>query len=390
MPGEEEKQMQNRRQIGAMVGNHAVAYAVKQAKPTVLSVYPITPQTTMLEKLADYVSTGELNARLIKVESEHSVLATIYGASLAGARVFTATASQGLLYMAEMVYWAGGARVPIVGAIATRAIGPPWSIWTDNQDIMAMRDTAWLQAMAENVQEAYDLTLLAFRISEDKRVLMPMMLGFDGFVLTHTMERLETLDDATVDAFLPKRDYALIDFEDPKGIGAVAGPKTYMDYKYKAKQAMDSAKLSIKEIMAEYNEIAGTNYNTTECYKCEDAEYLLVAMGAWSGDAKAAVDELRQQGKKAGLLKITVFRPFPNEDVLKQAKGKEVIVLDRAYSYGSSGVLALEVKSALYGTQTKVHSVIAGLGGRDVTPQQIEKLVEDCASGTLEDERWLL
>jgi len=381
---------QAQKQIGAMVGNHAVAYAVKQAKPSILSVYPITPQTTMLEKLAEYVAKGELNARLIKVESEHSVLATIYGASLAGARVFTATASQGLLYMAEMVYWAGGARVPIVAAIATRAIGPPWSIWDDNQDIMAMRDTAWLQAMAENVQEAYDLTLLAFRISEDKNVLMPMMLGFDGFILTHTMERIETLDDSAVDAFLPKRDYALLDFDNPGGIGTVAGPNTYITYKYKEKQAMDAAKERAREIMKEYNEIAGTSYGAVECYKCEDAEYLLISMGAWSGDAKAAVDEMRESGKKVGLLKVTLFRPFPKDEVEKYARGKEVIVMDRAYSYGSSGILALEVKNALFGTQTKVHSVIAGLGGRDVTPKQVEDLVKECEAGRLEDERWVL
>ncbi|MFP3218525.1 MAG: pyruvate ferredoxin oxidoreductase, partial [Acidianus sp.] len=177
--------------VTAMVGNHAVAYAVKQAKPQVLAVFPITPQTTMLEKLAEYIDNGELKAELIKVEGEHSALAAVYGAAVAGARVFTATSSQGLLYMTEMIYWVGGERVPIVNAVATRALAEPWSIWDDHQDFFSKRDASWIMMMAENVQDAYDMTLQAFRISEDKRVILPVMMGFDGFILTHTMERLE-------------------------------------------------------------------------------------------------------------------------------------------------------------------------------------------------------
>jgi len=380
----------NMEKLTAMEGNYAVAFAVKQAKPSILSVYPITPQTTMLEKLAEYVEKGELKARLIKVESEHSVLATIYGASLAGARVFTATASQGLLYMGEMIYWAGGARVPLVAAIATRALGAPWSIWDDHQDIMAMRDTAWIQMLAENVQEAYDLTLLAFRISEDKQVLMPAMLGFDGFILTHTMERLDLLEDADVDAFIPKRDFALIDPNKPMGLGAVAGPDTYITYKEKSKEILERAKQRAKSIMQEYGELTKRTYDLLECYKCDDADYIAVAMGAWTGDAKEAIDALRQKGIKAGLAKVTMFRPFPKEDIVKCIAGRDVVVFDRAYSYGSSGMLALEVKNALFGTASKVYSVIAGLGGRDVRPEEIAKCIEDLGNNRLEDERWLL
>ena len=374
----------------ALAGNYAVAYAVKQAKPSVLAVYPITPQTTMLEQLAEYVQSGELKAELIKVESEHSAMASIFGAALAGARVFTATASQGLLYMGEMIYWVGGTKVPLVAAIATRAIGSPWSIWDDHQDILSKRDSIWIQMMAENVQEAYDLTILAFRISEDKNIEMPVMIGFDGFILTHTMERLEVLDDSDVDSFIPKRSFNMLDFDNPRGIGTVAGPGTYIKYRHVQNEKMVGAIPKIKEIMSQYEELSGRRYGLVECYKCDDAEHVIVAMGAWAGDAKAAVDELRAKGIKAGMLKITVYRPFPKEEIKKALDSKSVIVFDRSYSYGASGILAADVKNALYGSDSKVYSVIAGIGGRDVTPMDFEKVVSDEIEGSLEEERWIV
>jgi pyruvate ferredoxin oxidoreductase alpha subunit len=376
----------------ALVGNHAVAYAIKQAKPQVLAVYPITPQTTMLEKLSEYISNGELKAELIRVESEHSALAAIYGAALAGARVFTATASQGLLYMTEMIYWAGGQRVPMVAAVATRAIAEPWSIWDDHQDFVSKRDAIWIQMMAENVQEAYDLTIQAFRISEDERVILPVMMGFDGFILTHTMERIEVLEDWEVDSFLPPRNFNLIDFSDPIGIGPIATPDEYIKYRYEAKKAMDRAKGVIEEIMREYEKLSGRKqYGLVECYKCEDAKYVFVTMGAWSGDAKVAVDRLRNEGLEVGLLRIRVFRPFPKEKVREYLNSmKEVVVFDRAVSYGSGGVLANEVKAAMYGSNVNIHSVIAGLGGKDVRPLHFQQVMYDLINGKLEEERWLL
>jgi pyruvate ferredoxin oxidoreductase alpha subunit len=376
----------------ALVGNHAVAYAIKQAKPQVLAVYPITPQTTMLEKLSEYISNGELKAELIRVESEHSALAAIYGAALAGARVFTATASQGLLYMTEIIYWAGGQRVPMVAAVATRAIAEPWSIWDDHQDFVSKRDAIWIQMMAENVQEAYDLTIQAFRISEDERVILPVMMGFDGFILTHTMERIEVLEDWEVDSFLPPRNFNLIDFSDPIGIGPIATPDEYIKYRYEAKKAMDRAKGIIEEIMREYEKLSGRKqYGLVECYKCEDAKYVFVTMGAWSGDAKVAVDRLRNEGLEVGLLKIRVFRPFPKEKVREYLNSmKEVVVFDRAVSYGSGGVLANEVKAAMYGSNVNIHSVIAGLGGKDVRPLHFQQVMYDLINGKLEEERWLL
>ncbi|WP_338602970.1 transketolase C-terminal domain-containing protein [Sulfolobus tengchongensis] len=376
----------------ALVGNHAVAYAVKQAKPQVLAVYPITPQTTMLEKLSEYISSGQLKAELIRVESEHSAMAAIYGAALAGSRVFTATSSQGLLYMTEMIYWAGGQRVPLVAAVATRAIAEPWSIWDDHQDFMSKRDAIWIQMMAENVQEAYDLTIQSFRISEDERIIMPVMIGFDGFILTHTMERVEVLEDYEVDSFLPPREFNLIDFSDPVGIGPIAQPDEYLKIRYDAMKAMERAKNVIEEIMREYEKISGRKqYGLVECYKCEDAKYMYVTMGAWSGDAKVAVDRLRDQGVKVGLLKIRVFRPFPKEKIIEYLKSmRGVIVFDRAYSFGSGGIIANEVKSALYGYRVPVYSVIAGLGGKDVRPLHFQNVMEDLLNDGLEEERWLL
>ncbi|EZQ11235.1 pyruvate ferredoxin oxidoreductase [Candidatus Acidianus copahuensis] len=377
--------------IKGLVGNHAVAYAVKQAKPQVLAVYPITPQTTMLEKLSEYVESGELKAKMIRVESEHSALAAVYGAALAGSRVFTATASQGLLYMTEMIYWAGGQRVPIVAAVATRAIASPWSILDDHHDFVSKRDAIWIQLMAENVQEAYDLTIQAFKISEDKRVLLPVMMGFDGFILTHTLEKVELLPDNVVDAFIPPRDFNLIDFSDPLGIGQVASPEDYIYYRYEAQRSMERSREVITEVERDYEDITGRKYGLIDCYMCDDAEYIIVSMGAWSGDARVAVQKEREKGIRAGLLKVRTFRPFPKDEV-KQIVGKSrgVVVFDRSVSYGSGGVLANEVKSASYGLDVPIHSVIAGLGGKDVRPLHMEKVLDDLALNQLEDERWLL
>ncbi|MEM3323718.1 MAG: transketolase C-terminal domain-containing protein [Metallosphaera sp.] len=377
--------------IKAMVGNHAVAYAVMQARPQVLAVYPITPQTTMLEKLSEYVDSGKLKARMIRVESEHSAMASIFGAALSGARVFTATASQGLLYMTEMIYWVGGQRVPLVAAVATRAIASPWSILDDHQDFMSKRDAIWIQMMAENVQEAYDLTLQAFKISEDRNVLLPVMIGFDGFILTHTMERVEVLDDETVNSFIPPREFNLIDFADPVGIGQVANPDDYIFFRHEAKKAMERAKIVIEAVGKEFQSVANRKYGLIDCYLCDDADYLVISMGAWTGDARVAVSRVREKGIKAGLVKITTFRPFPKEkvkDIVRKARG--VIVMDRAFSYGSGGILAQEVKSACYGLDVPVYSVVGGLGGKDVRPVHIEKVIEEAHANGLEDERWLI
>ncbi|MCQ4349773.1 MAG: pyruvate ferredoxin oxidoreductase [Sulfolobales archaeon] len=384
--------MQKARKVLALVGNHAVAYAVKQAKPQVLAVFPITPQTTMLEKLAEYIAEGELKAELVKIESEHSAMATIFGAAVAGARVFTATSSQGLLYMTEMIYWVGGARVPLVAAVATRAIAAPWSILDDHHDFVSKRDAIWIQMMAENVQDAYDLTLMAFRISEYPNLLLPVMMGFDGFILTHTMERLEVLNDEEVDEFLPPRKFNLIDFEDPVSIGQVADSSEYIKYRYSAMKAMENAKSVIEEVSKEYSKLVGRNVlGLVEDFMCNDADYAIVAMGAWSGDVRESVRRLRGEGIKACLLKVKTFRPFPKELIRKYlSEKKAVLVMDRAYSYGLGGVLASEVKSAMYGLQVPVYNFVAGLGGQDVRPTVIVDMVKKLHEGTLQEEVWLV
>jgi len=384
--------VQKARKVLALVGNHAVAYAVKQAKPQVLAVFPITPQTTMLEKLAEYIAEGELKAELVKIESEHSAMATIFGAAVAGARVFTATSSQGLLYMTEMIYWVGGARVPLVAAVATRAIAAPWSILDDHHDFVSKRDAIWIQMMAENVQDAYDLTLMAFRISEYPNLLLPVMMGFDGFILTHTMERLEVLNDEEVDEFLPPRKFNLIDFEDPVSIGQVADSSEYIKYRYSAMKAMENAKSVIEEVSKEYSKLVGRNVlGLVEDFMCNDADYAIVAMGAWSGDVRESVRRLRGEGIKACLLKVKTFRPFPKELIRKYlSEKKAVLVMDRAYSYGLGGVLASEVKSAMYGLQVPVYNFVAGLGGQDVRPTVIVDMVKKLHEGTLQEEVWLV
>jgi pyruvate ferredoxin oxidoreductase alpha subunit len=374
----------------AMEGNHAVAYAVKQTKPQVLSVFPITPQTTMLEKLAEYIERGELKAELIKVEGEHSALAAVYGAAISGSRVFTATSSQGLLYMGEMIYWVGGERVPIVSAVATRAIAEPWSIWDDHQDFFTKRDSSWIMMMAENVQDAYDMTIQAFKISEDKKVLLPVMVGFDGFILTHTMERLEVLDDEDVERFVPPREFNLVEFNDPINVGPLAQPDDYMKFKRDAMIAMRQSEEVIERTAHEYANLSGRDQDgMIECFNCNDAEYVFLTAGAWSGDAKEAVRRMRKEGKKVGLIKLRVIRPFP-EKVREVVRGvSKIVVFDREYSFGFGGILAGELKSKLYGSGIEIMSVIAGLGGKDVRPTHFQKVMNDVISGEKFQERWL-
>jgi Pyruvate:ferredoxin oxidoreductase and related 2-oxoacid:ferredoxin oxidoreductases, alpha subunit len=248
--------------------------------------------------------------------------------------------------------------------VATRALASPWSILDDHQDFMSKRDAIWIQMMAENVQEAYDLTIQAFRISEHENVVLPVMMGFDGFILTHTMERVEVLHDSVVDSFIPPRKFNLVDFTDPVGVGPVAPPEDYIRMRFEAKKAMERSKRVIKEIFREYEDISGRpQHGLVECFMCRDADYVVVSMGAWSGDARVAVERLRERGAKVGLLKVRVFRPFPFEEVrdyLRDCKG--VLVMDRAYSFGSGGILANEVKVSLYGHNVPVHSLVGGLG----------------------------
>lgn len=363
-----------------LTGNYAVAYAVKLCKPQVIAAYPITPQTSIVEKIAEFVERGELKAKYIRVESEHSAMAAVIGASATGARVFTATSSQGLLYMHEAVWSAAGARLPIVMAVVTRAIFPPWSIWTDHSDLLDQRDTGWMIAMAENNQEVFDMIIQAYRIAEDERVLLPIMIGLDAFSLSHTATPVNLLSQDDVDKFLPSRKSFsfLLDVENPITMGNIAFPDHYMEFRYLIQKAMEKVKEVIQEVEEEFYEISGRRYGgLVEEYKCDDADVVLVLMGAWSGDAKECVDELRKEGFSVGVLRIRFVRPFPKEEIKKASLGKEaIIVVDRDISFGGSGVLFTEVSSALQQSNVTVRGYIAGLGGRDITVNDFSEMVK--------------
>jgi pyruvate ferredoxin oxidoreductase alpha subunit len=357
-------------------GNKAVAVAVKQAKPVVVAIYPITPQTEIVEQIAEYVSRGELPARYIDVESEHSAMAACIGASITGVRTFTATSSHGLIYMHEMTNWAAGARLPIVMANVNRAIGPGWNIWADHTDAMQERDTGWLQVFASTVQEVYDTTLMAFRIAEDNDVLLPVMVNLDGFLLSHDTQPLDIIDlgDFIPPLHLPHA----LDLEHPMGYGALTGPDEYFKFRWDIERSMRDSCRVIEATEKEFLQRFGRAYGFTEDYRCDDAEVIVVSMGTLGKEAEVAVDTLRTEGIKAGSLRIRWFRPFPPLDL----SGRDVVVIDRDYAFGSGGMLAQSIQAR---NRINVFSVIAGLGGQEVTYDDIAGFVKNRRIG---DEFW--
>jgi pyruvate/2-oxoacid:ferredoxin oxidoreductase alpha subunit len=363
-----------------LTGNHAVAFGVKAAKAEVVAAYPITPQTQIVEKIADFVARGEMNARYIRVESEHSAMTACISAEACGARSFTATSSQGLAYMSEMVFWAGLGRFPVTMAIVTRTLAPPWSIWNEHTDILAQRDSGWIMMMCESAQEAYDTAIQAFRIAEDLRVLQPVMYGLDAFSLSHTAENVNLLDQEVVDGYLPSLDpYKLpvyIDPDRPVTFGNLLGPDRMMEFRHLIKEAFERAKVVINETAADYSKISGRpQTGLFENYRCSDAEVVVLATGASSGDVKDAVDILRSKGLRAGMIRLKTIRPFPGEEIREAIGGVKVIAtVDRDYSFGFGGVLGREL-SAYLGRD--VFRYIAGLGGRDLTVDDFEGIIND-------------
>ena len=319
-----------------MTTNRAVAEAVKLAKPQVVPVYPITPQTTISEYLAQFVADGDLDAEYIRVESEHSAISATLGASEAGVRVFTATSSQGLMLMHEILFAAAGMRAPIVMADANRAISAPLNIWNDQQDSIAQRDAGWIQLYVENAQEGFDTILQAYRIAEHEEVMLPVMVCLDGFILTHTVEPVDLLEQAEVDTFLepyvPK--FAYLDPERPMSLGNFADPEYYTEARHDMQVAMDKSMEVIKEVGAEFGEKFGREYGLTESYLCEDAEIILVCMGSMASTVRYVVDNLREKGEKVGLLKIRSYRPFPFEEIDEITKNADKLaVLDKNFSF---------------------------------------------------------
>jgi len=339
-------------------GNKAIAEAVKQALPNVVAAYPITPQTEIVETIADYVTSGQMKSRYIPVESEHSAMAACIGASITGVRTFTATSAHGLLYMHEMTNWAAGARLPIVMANVNRSLGPGWNIWAEHTDAMQERDTGWLQVYVSTVQEAYDTTLMAFRIAEHNDVLLPVMVNLDGFSLSHIMQPLDTVEPG--DFIPPIHLPHAIDTKNPTGYGGLTGPDQHFRFRWEIEHSMRDAVKVIAATEKDFAERFGRSYGPTENYRCEDADVVLIAMGTFGKEAEVAIDILREEGIKAGSMRLRWFRPFPNLDIA----GKEVVVIDRDYSFGYGGIVAHEIMAK---NQCEVYSVIAGLGGQEVT-----------------------
>ncbi len=372
-----------------IMGNHAVSYGVRASEAKVISAYPITPQTHIVELLSEMCANGEIDAKFIKVESEHSAMAACVGASAAGSRAFTATSSQGLLLMHEMLHWAVGARLPIVLANVNRAVGPPWSIWTDQNDSLSPRAVGWLQIYCESNQEVQDTIPQAFKIAEELQ--MPVMIVMDAFFLSHTFEIVDIIEKEQIRKFLPPYEPDIkIDTADQHSFGNLAGPDHYMELRYMIQEAMDRGLEVIRRVNREFEEIIGRSYGIVEPYRCDDAETILVTSGTVASTTRAVIDELRNEGVKIGSLKIRVFRPFPIEEVFEVlSKAKKVAVIDRNISFGAHGIFFQEIKSALYGrTDIPILGYIAGLGGRDITPKVIREIA-DKAIGDEHPERYI-
>ena len=358
----------------------AIAEVAKLARVDVVAAYPITPQTHIVEHLAELVADGELDAQYIPVESEHSAMSACLGASAAGARTFTATAGQGLELMHEVLYVASSMQLPVVMTVANRALSAPLSVWGDHSDVMAVRDTGWIQLFAENGQETVDNVLCAFRIGEDRRVLLPVMVHLDGFYLTHMIEPMLFPEQSQVDKFLPPYQHPMPLHPDrPVTMGAFGPPIIYSETKKAQEVNLEAAKEVILQCWDDFGKAFQRYYSPVECYHSEDARVLLLTMGSFSETAMTAIDKMRGEGKDVGLLRLRLWRPFPFEEIRQAVKNAEVlIVLDRALSFGGpGGPVCSEVRSALYGEdrRPKVIGFIGGLGGRDITPAGFEEIV---------------
>ncbi len=360
-------------------GSHAVAEIIKLCKPGVISAYPITPQTHIVEDLAQIVANGELNAQCINVESEHSAASTVLGGVAAGVRVYTATSSQGLFYMQEVIFNIAGMRLPVVLTCANRAISAPINIWNDQQDSLSLRDAGWIQLYAEDIQETVDLHMMAYRIGEDKSMMLPVMVCMDGFILTHGIETVDIPPQEQVDKFLPPyKPLYKLDIENPVTLGPLVDPDAYMEARYALSKTLEESLEFIPKVFGEFSKVFGRNYDLIEKYRVDDAERVIVAMGSVCGTIKDVVDELRDKGKKVGLLKITCFRPFPAQAIYDALKNvSKVAVLDKAVSLGSYAPIAVDVKAAFFGKKKApkvISSFIAGLGGRDITKHSIKEI----------------
>lgn len=362
-------------------GNEAFAYGIRLARPQVISAYPITPQTIVVEKLSEMVEDSSLQAEFIHVESEHSALSCAIGASAVGARAFTATSSQGLLYMAECLTYAAGGRFPIVMMNANRSTALPWNIYGDQRDSLSLLDCGWIQAYAENAQESLDLALMSYYIAEHKKVSTPFMANLDGFVLTHTYEVVEVPEAEEADLFLqPFKTENKLDLSHPRNLAFSVGPDHNTAFKYKEHLGILEAKEAISEAESKFFEIFERQYTgLTESYLAEDADYIIITLGSIAGLVRETVDKLREKGEKVGLLRIRYMRPFPNEEIAAVVKNARAIgILEKDISFGNEGTVYTNVNSALQkaGVSIPSSNYIGGLGGRNISAQEIEIIFE--------------
>ncbi len=367
-------------------GSHAVALAVAMSRPEVICAYPISPQTHIVEGLGEMVKSGELTpCEFINVESEFAALSVAIGASAAGARAYTATASQGLLFMAEAVYNASGLGLPIVMTVANRSIGAPINIWNDHTDSMSMRDAGWLQIFAETNQEALDLHIQAFRIAEE--LSLPVMVCMDGFILTHAYERVDVPEQAQVDRYLPSYEpRQVLDPDAPVTIGAMVGPEAFSEVRYLAHAKQMQALDLIPQIADEFKHVFGRDSGgLIKCYRLEDAETIVIALGSVLGTIKDTVDELRERGIKIGVLGITSYRPFPIQAIRDaSAHAKRIVVIEKCFAVGIGGIVSRDVRSAVQNRPQPVYTVVAGLGGRAITKASLHKLLLQAIEEKLE------
>ena len=362
-----------------MTGNEAVALATKLAGVKFVSAYPITPQTAIVEKIAEMVANEKMDAKFIEVESEHSAMASVMGSELAGVRSFTASSSHGILYMHEMLNWVAGMRLPILMAVVNRSIGPPWNIWADHSDTMTQRDTGWMQLYGESNQEAMDTIILGYKLAENKDILLPIMVMQDAFTLSHTSEPVEIRDEEKVREFVGEFNLPFkIDVNKPMGYGSLMPPDgPFMELKMDMKKSMYSGVNKFIEITKEFNETFDANFpGPVEGFMMDDADYALITLGSISSTAKHVVRNLRNQGKKVGLLRILLYRPFPKDLVINYLRGlKGFGVVDRSSTYGPFGSLYMDVISSIYGKlDIPAANFIAGLGGRDVRVVDFEEM----------------
>ncbi len=387
-----------------LTGYDAVAEAVKACNPDVIPAYPITPQTDIVEKISEMVADGELTSEYVRVDSEFNAASTALGASAAGARIFTATCSQGLKLMSEPLFSASGMRLPLVLGIANRSLSAPLSIWGDHTDTFAERDGGMIQFYAEDVQEAMDNIALAYRVAEDKEISLPALSCLDGFILTHVQEKVDAFTEKEIKEFLPERDPVhTLDPSDPTTMGAYARPEHWTETRYEVHKAVKRAKDKIGEAVEDFADIFDREYGLehsglVETYRSEDADVIIVALGSVCGTIRYVIDEYRDKGEKVGLVRPRVYRPFPKEELNKVLEDAEAIaVMEKDVSLGYQGGLAIDLKSSLYsnGTMIPVLNYIVGLAGRDVTKDNIRKVVEETKDvrgkdprDVEEEERW--